>query len=203
MGAKIIFTYAAIFPQRVDMIISIEGLAPVCVNASSIIRGLQRSLENFMIADQRNIEKSEPPAYTFDEMIERLHAGSGGSVTKETAPYLLKRNVVPSQKFPGKFTFARDGRLKHDIAFNFSQSILVDLSKEIKVPFLVLKASESHVKEKKEDYEEIINILRANPHFELNIIESKSHHMHLTEPEKIAECIGNFIEKHRKIQSQL
>lgn len=203
MGANVIFMYAAIFPQKIDMIISIEGLKPFSRSPSSLIATIRNSLENFMIADQRNINNSEPPTHTFDEMVERVHKSMNGSITKECAPYILRRNTMPSKMYPGKFYFSRDSRLKYSIGFNISQIVYVDLSHELKMPFLVLKAGGSMIGEENENFDEILNILKTHPHFEFHVIESSSHHMHLTEPEKIAGVIGKFIEKHKLVQSQL
>jgi hypothetical protein len=49
-----------------------------------------------MLADQRNQLKLEPPSYSLDEIVEKWCSATKGSVTKESAPYLMKRNISTS-----------------------------------------------------------------------------------------------------------
>jgi pimeloyl-ACP methyl ester carboxylesterase len=203
MGANVAFIYASIFPERVDMVINIDGLKPTNRDFHSIVTELEDSLENFMVADQRNQDNSESPAYTIDEMVERTYVGSFKSVTRECAPFLLKRSIKPSKKYPGKFCFAKDGRLKHSIGFNLSLSTYVDFAREVKMPYLVVKASQVPVIEDRANYDAVLNGLKESDKFEYLLGDSFSHHLHLTEPQKIAGGIGKFILKHKTAKSHL
>jgi len=135
-------------------------------------------------------------------MIERMHAGTYGSVTKETAQYLLKRNIKRSEKFPGKFYFTRDSRLKYNYSSTFSQDVSLELAKRLDMPHLFLKAIHSPFYERRKYFDEAIEILKQNNNFESHFVDS-THHMQLTEPEKVAPIISTFIEKHRRISSKL
>lgn len=182
--------------------IQIDALKPHIYNPERVASSLEDRIVNFMIADQRNQEKGEPPAYTYEDMVERLNTGTMGSVTKECAQYLLKRNIKRSEKYPGKFYFTRDSRLKYNYSSSFSQEVSVELSKRLKMPHLFMKAEHSPYYERRGYFDEVVDILKQNKDFELHMVDS-THHLHLTEPEKVAPILSEFIEKHRKVSSKL
>lgn len=197
MGSILAFMFACVFPEKVDMLIQIDALKPQVPNPERVAKGIKDHVENFMLADKRNQEKSEPPAYTYDEMIDKVEAGTYGSVTKDTAEYLLKRNIRRSEKYPGKYYFTRDSRLKHSFSPSISQPVTLELSKKMRMPHVFFKATNSPYWERKEYFDEVIDILKENPKFEFHTVES-THHVHLTEPEKIAPIISTFIETYSK-----
>ncbi|KAL7016766.1 hypothetical protein ACKWTF_010129 [Chironomus riparius] len=94
MGSVLSFTFSSVFPHKTDFVIGIDALKPAVYNPVLVAKFLGDRVENFMIADKRNQEKSEPPAYTLEEMVERVVEGTQGSVDKNSAPYLLKRNIM-------------------------------------------------------------------------------------------------------------
>jgi pimeloyl-ACP methyl ester carboxylesterase len=196
MGSILSFMFACVFPEKVDMLIQIDALKPQVPNPERVAKNIKNSVEKFMLADRRNKEKTEPPAYTYEEMIDKVFEGTYGSVTKETAEYLLKRNIKKSEKFPGKFYFVRDSRLKHSFTPNFSQPVILELSKGLQMPHVFFKATNAPYWEEKKYFDEVIEILKKNPKFEFHTIES-THHLQLTEPEKISPIISDFIIKNQ------
>lgn len=202
MGSILCFVFAATFPHKVDMVVAIDALKPQVHRPEHVTDTLANRLENFMIADKRNQEKSEPPAYLIEEMVERIVEGTFDSVNKECAPYLLKRNIKKSEKYPGKFYFARDNRLKYLMIAGISQEMNILLAQRITVPYMFLKAAHSPYYEKKAYHDEVAEVLKKNPNFEYHTIDAK-HHLHLTDPEKLSGIVSEFIEKHRKLKSKL
>lgn len=202
MGSVLSFVFASVFPTKVDLVIGIDALKPHIFNPVVISEMLEDRIENFMIADKRNQEKSEPPAYPIEEMVEKLVEGTRGSVNRECAPYLLKRNIKRSEKYPGKFYFARDSRLKYSYGANYSQEVCVELARRIKMPYMFIKAKNSSYYEQKEYHDQVVEVLNQNPRFEYHMVDAK-HHLHLTEPEKVAPIVSEFLTKHSKLQSKL
>jgi pimeloyl-ACP methyl ester carboxylesterase len=203
MGGQVALFFAAIFPDRVDMVINIDGLKPLNRVHSVLKSDLKDSLENCMRADERNQSDKEPPAYTIDEMVEKTYHGSFESVYREYAPYLLKRHIEPSKKHPGKFLFTFDGRLRHRVDFNRPLSLYVDLAKQIKIPYLAIKGYAIPMFDEKENYDVMLNAMRESENFEFFLPNKLKHHMHLTDPEKIAGTISEFILKYKTAKSHL
>jgi pimeloyl-ACP methyl ester carboxylesterase len=198
LGSILSFTFASVFPKKVDFVVGIDALKPTIFEPVKFASMIENRVDNFILADLRNQEKSEPPSYPIEEMAEKMYKGTNGSVTKECASYLLKRNVRHSTKHPGKFYFARDSRLKFSYNPGFPQAVCIELAKRVNMPYLFIKAKRSPYYEKKEYYEEALNVLKENnPLFEHHLVDS-THHLHLTEPEKISPLISDFILKHKK-----
>lgn len=202
LGSILAFLQASVFPSKVDLMIGIDALKPMVfdpVIAASII---EERVEDFILADQRNQMKSEPPAYPLDEIIEKWCAATKGSVTKECAHFLMRRNLKKSDMHPGKYYFQRDSRLKYSFGANFPQEVSVELARRINMPYLFIKAKNSPYYEKKSYHEEVANVLKENPKFEYHTVDS-THHLHLTEPEKVAGIISDFILKHKSNPDKL
>lgn len=205
MGSRVAFSYASLYPERVDLMISIDVLKPPVLSVKALKEQYNEMFERFLVDDKRNQESTEPPAYTFEEMIEKIIIGTKKSVTRETAHHLLERNVEPSKKYPGKFYFSRDRRLLSKYQINFPQENQLELAESLTMPYLYIKVTNSSYAKPKRDINEAeaIKILKKHPHFQYCLIESDSHHVHLTEPEKIYIIINEFLEKHRRLKSQL
>lgn len=198
MGAGLCYLFASLFPKKVDMLVGIDGFKPPVYEPTTIVRLLENRINNFMVADKRNRENTEPPSYSIDEMSEKLSKATRGSVTKELAPYLLRRNVKKSEKYVEKYYFTRDSRLKHIMDGSFHQNVSVELAKRIDMPYLLIKATKSPYFERKEYHDEIVNIVKEhNQKFSFHMIDG-THHLHLSEPEKVSEIISEFINKHKK-----
>ncbi|XP_053675861.1 probable serine hydrolase [Anopheles nili] len=196
MGSVLHYAYAAVFPTRVDFIISLDALKPQVLSENVIVSMLSDLTPEFVKADLRNQLKSEPPSYTYEEAIDRLYEGTVNSITREACPFLLQRNIRKSSKFPDKYYFARDSRLKYGAGFLWSQEVNKRLAQNLTMPFLFIKATESPFWERKQNYDEVIEILqRNNPHFELQYVEG-THHVHLSNPERVAPFVRDFLTKH-------
>lgn len=194
MGSLVGFLFSSIFPSKVDMLIGLDALKPHIRETDKLVPFLERHLENFVKADLRNQEKSEPPCYTYDELVERLHLGTYKSITKECCPYLLKRAIKKSIKYPDKYYFGRDSRLKHLFPISLSQETCLALARRIQIPYLFIKAKRSPFYEDEKYYHEAIDVLKESSKFELMNVDS-THHFHLTDPAICSETISNFINK--------
>lgn len=200
MSAIVSFLFATAYPEKCDMVIALDSLKPFVTNFGNIANFLNTSIEEVMIADTRNQEKSEPPSYEYEELIDRLTSATVLSVTRETAPYLLKRAIKPSSKKPDQYYFTRDSRLKSLHAVMLPHETILFLAKRITAPYCFIKALQSSLKENRTHFNETVDVMKENPHFELHAVDS-AHHVHLTEPAKVSTIISNFISKYRPINA--
>ncbi|XP_037035055.1 serine hydrolase-like protein [Bradysia coprophila] len=200
MGAIIGFLFAAAYPEKCDMVVSFDTLKPFVTNFGYVTHFFNNSIEDLMVADIRNQEKSEPPSYKYEELIDRLTSATILSVTRETAPYLLKRAIKPSAKESDKYYFTRDSRLKSLHAVMLPHETNLFLAKRIKAPYCFIKATQSSFKENRKYFNETVDVMKENPQFELHGVDS-AHHVHLTEPEKVSVIVSNFINKCRPLSA--
>lgn len=198
MGSLVSFIFSSVFPDMVEFNIGLDALKPHISDPAKLGPRLQKRIPLMLMADMRNREKSEPPSYPYEELVNRLHLGSHKSVSKEAAPYLLNRNIQKSAVHPDKFYFTRDSRLKYSVGVGWGQDVNLELGKRMTMPYLFLKAKHSSYYEDKKYFNEFVELVQANnPLFELHFVDS-THHMHLTEPEKVVPIISKFLCKHWK-----
>lgn len=203
MGSIVCFLYSSLFPDNVDMYIALDALKPQITAAESAVPSLEKHLKNFIKSDERNQQKSEPPSYTYEELIERLHLGTFKSLTKECCPYLLTRNIKKSEKYPDKYYFSRDSRLKQFFPITISHEATILFAKRITMPHLFIKAIQAPIFEKQKYYDEVLNVLKENnKNFEAHTVKA-AHHFHLTDPELAKDIVKNFIIKHQTPNSKL
>lgn len=195
MGAIIGFLYGSIFPQKVDMIVAIDAIKPHIFPDHLYEKILRISLENFIVSDERNRDKSEPPSYSYEDCIQKLYLGTNKSVDVDKCKYLLERNIQKSTKYPEKYFFTRDSRVKVIQLMLVSHEVVLELANRISKPLLYVKASGSQTVDP-EKWEETMEVLRTKPDFEFYPVDG-THHVHLNEPEKISEVINSFINKYR------
>jgi len=195
MTAIIGFIFASVFPEKVDMVIAIDALKPHQRPYPAVIRTMETRMDEFLIEDERNRSKVEPPSYTYDELIERLYIGTFQSIDKKICQHMLARNIQKSAKYPDKYFFCRDRRLKF---YNYAvgpQELCVEMAKRISCPYMFIKARQSSYFEEKRYYDEVLEIMKQNPNFEY--VESEgTHHLHMNNPETIIGPINNFIKRY-------
>lgn len=198
MGSLIGFVYAGVFPHHIDLLISIDTLKPLVRHPATQVEFITLRGINLVRADERNREpNSEPPSYTYDELIQRMVEGTNGSVTAEAAKYLLSRGTKASTHDPNKYYFARDSRMKYVNEFYFDQTLCLELAKRIRIPHLFIKSNDSNFSEKFANVRETVQLLKkSNPLFQVCHVKG-THHVHLNNPERIADTITRFLIKHR------
>ncbi|KAG4073028.1 hypothetical protein HA402_009447 [Bradysia odoriphaga] len=200
LGSVVAFYFAANFPDKCDLLIGLDGLKPININYDVLNRYFSFGVLQAIKADIRNRDDSEPPSYTFDELLDKVKAGVFMEISRESAPYLLKRAVKPSQLYPNKFYFTRDDRLRASTVPMQSHEATVKFAKNITSPYCFIEASESAAMlqafEDPKYYDEIMEIMHENPNFEKHRVIG-GHHVHLNESNKVSGIISSFINKYR------
>lgn len=198
MGGWTAFIFASMFPKMIDMLVTVDIWKLLDRTIDEQISDLSLSIKNFESADKRVREGIKPPTYEVEEMITKIHEGSMGNVSLESAAHLLKRNIAKSEN--GKFYFTRDNRLRQMFLLSFPRPLIIHMAKQIEFPFLFLAAVEDTPLYRKVDfYNEFIEIIMKKREVELVKIHSDNHYFHINEPEKIAKVVSEFIMRHGKV----
>lgn len=190
------FVFNSLYPDKCDLYIALDILKPVLRPKDILVQEVAEKLEGLLKISERKQNKSEPPSYDFEQMVDRLHEGSGKSIEKDCCKFILNRNIKPSSNDPTKFCFSRDDRLKSMLFYALPQELVCDMATRITCPHLFIKALQGPYYEKKMYYDEVINVLTKKPTFEYHKVDG-THHVHLNEPQKLADIINPFINKYR------
>lgn len=193
------FIFNSLFPNKCDMYVALDVLKPVLrKKPEQTLKDIKEQFEkNFKEMDY-SLNKTKLPSYDYEEMIERLYKGTSKSIWRERCKFILDRNIKPSEDEPNKYVFSRDGRLKSTMFSTIPHDVVLEMARRIKCPHLFIKAHKGLFIESKEDTKEVLNILKQNPAFEHHNVEG-THHVHLNEPQKIADIVNPFINKHRLV----
>lgn len=197
LGSLLSFLYSALHPDRVDLLMGIDLLMPLQLKQQFEIERLREQLAYLVRVQQRQSGGNEPPAYSYDELVERLIKGSRNSVSADVAPHLLDRAIQPSSQDPGKFCFSRDGRLKTTHFMISYQTLALEMARMICAPHLFIKASKSPYYEEEKHFSDAVNVLtESNPLFRLARMEG-THHLHLMDPLPVSVEISAYVNKYR------
>lgn len=200
MGAIVSFFYAALFPERVDLVVALDTLKMQHHHPKFTeriytwrARRLIELIGNF---------KEQAPEYTYEELIRRVHEGSMRSVDVDKAKYMIERGTRPSPNNPDKFYFTRDIRVKYMQPFYVEQSIGLDYIRNVQAAYLFIKSADRDFSEPEKNLREAVDLFRrVNKNFEMLRVPG-THHVHLNQPELIAGKISQFIKKHHIREEQ-
>lgn len=97
--------------------------------------------------------------------------------------------------FSDKFYFSRDPRLKSDDLIGLCQNDLVQSAQSMTIPMFLTKSAES-VSLNNPSFKEILEVLKkTSVDCAFHYVQG-THHMHLNNPENVAEILNDFLTKH-------
>ncbi|XP_054085164.1 probable serine hydrolase [Zeugodacus cucurbitae] len=206
MGGAVAFYFATFYPTKVDVLISIDVVLRRYFQPDVAVDVVRHVMVKALHDNQRLVDGSpfeEPPSYTFAECERLLYEGSGRSMYPENCKYILARNLSRSRKYPDKFYFSRDTRLKYLMDVNAEEALSKAMVMRIsaaKLPYMVLRGGAST--NIAPDSLKLIDLLSAqNPNFETHLIADGLHHFHLDQPEVVANLIIPFLKRYRPLPS--
>lgn len=194
MGAIISLVYASLFPQNVNLVCALDTLKIIDFEPKLVAQIYISRMKKLITLNDALMQ--QPPAYTYDELPERVRVGSRMSIDLDKTRYLIERGTQRSSADPNKFYFTRDIRVK------FMQNMFVDqiagleYIKRIKTPYLFLRGDDRDFSESEEHINEAVEVFkRHNKLFEMMKV-SGTHHFHLNHPEMIAGRVSEFLKKY-------
>ncbi|XP_029673456.1 probable serine hydrolase isoform X1 [Formica exsecta] len=191
LGGAISFLYAASYPDEVDILISLDIASPSVKDITKTAAMTGNYIDQFLKYESLTLDNV--PCYEYNKMIDIVEKAYEGSITKEGAEILMKRGMQPAYT-KGKYYFSRDPRLKVAILGMFSLDLVLEYASCIKCAYLNIRAVPGMKFEQPENYQKVLdNIKLVARKFEYHEVNG-THHVHLSEPEKIAPIIINFLQ---------
>ncbi|XP_013182101.1 PREDICTED: probable serine hydrolase [Papilio xuthus] len=197
MGSIAGLRFASLFPDDVTFYIAIDSLIADDYDLNAVVDKYPTTMLKMQKAHSRL--EDEPPSYTIDEMIKIWHKGTRQSVALDSVKYLITRGAKPSTTDPNKFYFSRDSRLKHILFTPEDKRFVEALVKRLTCPTLYVKGLDSPFASDDFSVEMRELIKKINPKFDCHMVPG-THHLHLNEPEKVANLILPFYEKYNLIK---
>lgn len=191
MGASFAFLYAAFYPKEVEKILCFDIVRPICIEPTQIETTSGAYVDNFITTI---LNKSDPPEYTVDDIVERQFKASNGSISKASSRVLLTRGSFKSKKDENLIGLTRDIRLKHwPIIHTWPHEFLLEMASRIECEVLNIKSKPGMYYEKPKYYEQTLNIIRKSAKRVVYHEVPGSHHAHLNNPEYFAPHVADFL----------
>lgn len=197
MGANYGFLFAATHPEMVDFLIMLDIVKPISRPLEATVTRARKSVDDLLNCEKLSMLKS-PKEHTLESATKRMIEGSNSLISKDNLTFEGCQFLLPrALKEVGeeKYAFTRDMRLYPSALYGFTNDVLKEFAKCIKVPHLVILATKCSGFEPEENIAAILKEYQENnAKFVLEKVDT-THHGHLTEPEKIFPPIQSFLEK--------
>ncbi|XP_053675859.1 probable serine hydrolase [Anopheles nili] len=196
IGAIMSYVFAGVFPDRVDLLISFDLLKPFILDPDMVLFLLADSLPKTLDFTSDLETPSEGKLFKYDDYVQHMHAGFHESISREACHFLLYRAIEPSSEQKGLFRRRTDPRVRHNHGLVWSHDLNLEMARRIRVPFLYLKTTETPLFEDPQYHQDTIDMLTThNEQFVHANVEGK-HHVHLSDPERVAPLVQSFLTKH-------
>lgn len=188
-GGQICFLYAAMYPEEVDALVSLDILAPFPLNENQFVKNAGAMVDDFLRRDNFTMETAS--SYPFNELVKLLIKSRVSPLSKETAELLLARGTTRDEA--GNFKLNRDPRWKGRPLSGWSSEEITCLCRTLKTNVLCLKAESSPYFSTKEFFEECwADITKVAKHADLRYLPG-SHHFHVENAEIISTIVNDFL----------
>lgn len=191
-GSGLCFVYAALYPDQVSKYISIDcGRHQTTILPNAVVNLYKTAVEKTMIYE----ENKYPPQYNYKDLVELSLKAREYRLSKESCEILLSRGITELEN--GKVCVSRDIRTKLKDCGRFTPDELVDFASKIKCDVLSIQADKGIVKNdvKGDTYRKTVEIMITNSPKNKHIMLPGYHHIHLDNPELVANVINSFLSK--------
>lgn len=201
LGSMCSYFYAATFSEKIDLLISLDNFTP---REFDLAAKMREDMTQLLVEDDRVLAKgsnTEPPSYSYDQLLDKIVEGSQFSVDLESAQLLLTRSVKKSTKYPDMYYFHYDRRIRGFACPACSSRQRMKTIKSISCPVLFLMGKDSYMRKYRMDptVEEIKGVMRSFSYQ----YGPGNHHFLLTHPEEYADSIAQFLDKYRGTRAKL
>lgn len=189
-GSALSFVYAAIYPDQVSKYISIDCARHQTAELpNTVIKALKTTMEKTLEFEQKLV----PPEYSYEELLDALWKGRHYQLSKESCEILLTRGMAKLEN--GKVYFSRDIRVKLNACGRLTLDELLELATKIKCDVLSIQAEDGVVRNdiKGDTYRKTVEVMIKNSSKSRHVILQGKHHLHLDNPEPVADLINKFL----------
>lgn len=188
LGGAMGMLYAGTFPERVEKLVCLDVIRSIPTLTETLDRRLRKAVGKMLKYEDAILAGPEKPI-SYEMAVERTVSSTFGSINEKACDILFKRGL---RKVDGGYVFARDRRLlTAPLSFIAKEHQLV-LAHKVTADVLIIKCSEGPYFETPEDYLEHIEALKTKSKNVRYVHVEGKHHVHLTEPERIAPIISEF-----------
>eukprot|EP00088_Acartia_fossae_P054686 TRINITY_DN6302_c0_g1_i7.p1 TRINITY_DN6302_c0_g1~~TRINITY_DN6302_c0_g1_i7.p1 ORF type:complete len:325 (-),score=56.57 TRINITY_DN6302_c0_g1_i7:456-1430(-) len=193
MGGGLSACYTGLFPEKVDTLIMIDLVKPVCRPVEKLVSKTRECVEQQLGIEERFRDNLHGKVYkSWEEAFQRLKDGAFTPDNSQEAIQIIAERGIQKTSDGQGWTFSRDMRHRVTSLYGFHEEYFAQLANNISSNHLLIKASESPHYESDETIEKILDVYRNNPKFQYSVVEG-NHHLHLNNPERVMPVIVDFL----------
>ncbi|PSN47905.1 hypothetical protein C0J52_03377 [Blattella germanica] len=178
-GSAAAFLYSAIFPDEVDKYVGIDCARSLMMPINNFMEDMHNTLSKTLEVEERM--NSDPPGYSYDDLVNRYYEGSYKSPTHESSFQFF---FVLS-----KWYLSRDPRVKLRWLGRMPEEFVMACAPRIKCKILSIRGKQGFLRFGDKREEVFLESLRLLKNCEHHDVEG-SHHLHLNNPENVAPLIN-------------
>ncbi|MEO0812697.1 MAG: alpha/beta hydrolase, partial [Myxococcota bacterium] len=183
MGAATASLTAGTYPDRVEALVLLDGLAPMTTEPDDI----PKTLRGFIDQQRRLVKKSPRPYKDLETMITRLNQVVD-DLTPESAALIAGRAV---KSVEGGVTWSYDNRLRRTSSMRFSAAHVDAFLRAVEAPTLFVRPVDG-IPIPRQLIDRAVELIGDVRVFELD----GRHHVHMDRPKEIATEILAFLSEH-------
>lgn len=190
MGGILASIYAAVYPEKIDRVISIDSFGPLVGDEQDTVETLRKGIDTRQ--QSRNKSKRALPEMSLQSLIEKRSQHT--ELSHLNISLLISRSVKPSSNFETTVTpdtqvqWTTDRRLRKPSLLRLTEGQAREIMKSINAKMLIIAATEGFVTQRKQ----LAKRGEWNGNIETVEIEG-GHHIHMENPEGVAHLIKQFI----------
>lgn len=188
MGTAMAMLYAGVFPEKVDKLVCLDLARAEATRPKTVGFRLRKTVGKLLKYEAAIIAGPEKP-FSYEEAVERSITGTFGSLDENACHILFKRGL---KKVEGGFVFRRDRRLMAAPLSLTPKEDMLEMAKEVTADVLLIKFAQGPNFESPENFMEHVETLKTKAKSVKFIEVEGPHHVHLTNPQRIAPIISDF-----------
>lgn len=194
MGASIGWFYASVCPNQVERIIAIDQIKPLtCKDAREAADLYGAALTTYLEAEKKY--KAPQKSFRFESAVELIiiaHDGFGVKLNREGALCLVKRATKTAPDGSG-LNFTRDSRLNPLLGHKTDAKTLREFYSKMTCEMIIILGKDGINDLNDPDIKTVYDgHAETAKNFKCVTIEG-DHFIHLTEPEKVAKIIQDYV----------
>ncbi|TRW50099.1 alpha/beta hydrolase [Aliidiomarina halalkaliphila] len=185
MGGFVAQVVAAVCPERISRLTLIEAFGLWVNPDSHFVDQLKKA-----ITDRRNLAGKRAPVYSDKERLVRLRADKS-NLNPELARFIVERNLMPVER---GYTWTVDARVRLASPFRFTAEQATDMLKNIQCPVDLILGEQGTT----EISQGLALWGACVPQLQVHRLPG-GHHVHMEQPEQVAQIMSGVAEKSRSI----
>lgn len=188
-GGQIGLYATSLFPHLITKFVILDSLPPQYIKIPETLNSLREFFQKHLEFTDK-LEKSKPPHYSYEEVLERMIVSRKTNMLPEHARCLLERMVIKTEDGSYRFTYDPQLRLLPYPFFSVEQ--VQNIIAGIVCPTLIIFATNSVYNNNLHKNERVTNVYFHMKNVRYHSVNG-NHDVHMISPELVSPIVSDFL----------